>query len=109
MWEIVDALGSAVSASLATVAAVVAYRLYKVESERDRRANEQLARHQAASVGAWIANYVDPLSTEDDDDDEDKGDVPALAPTEVTELTFIAANLSTLPIYRLSVHYDLGQ
>ena len=98
MWEAVDALGSAGSALLAATAAFVAYRLYKVESERDRRAEMQLVRQQAASVGVWIRNDVDAL-----DRDEDEPE-----PTPEPEVTFVVANMSTLPIYRLSVHFNRG-
>ncbi|BCB75231.1 hypothetical protein GCM10022251_34120 [Phytohabitans flavus] len=99
MWEVVGALGSAGSALLAATAGFVAYRLYRIESERDRRTEMQLARQQAASVGVWIRNDVEPLFRDEDEPE------PAPEP----ELTFVAANMSTLPVYRLSVHFDLGQ
>jgi hypothetical protein len=98
MWEVLDALGSVGSALLAATAGFVAYRLYKIESERDRRAEMQLIRQQAASVGVWIRDDVDAL-----DRDEDEPE-----PTPEPEVTFVVANMSPLPIYRLSVHFDLG-
>ncbi|MFG1883234.1 hypothetical protein [Micromonospora sp. NPDC049102] len=99
MWGVVDAVGSAAGALLAAIAGFVAYRLYKIESERDRRTEMQWARQQAASIGVWIRDEVEPLDLDEDEPE----------PISEPELTFVVTNMSALPIYRLSVHFDLGQ
>jgi hypothetical protein len=53
VWEIIDAIGSMLGALLAGIAGLVAFRLYKIESERDRVAAEVAIRQQAASVAFW--------------------------------------------------------
>ena len=80
MWDGVEAVGSAGSALLAAAAGLVAYRLYKIESDRDRRTELQLMRQQAASVGVWIRDDTEPLFRDKDED----------APEPVT--TFVVAN-----------------
>ncbi|MDI1463231.1 hypothetical protein QEZ54_19810 [Catellatospora sp. KI3] len=59
-WSVVDAIGSFGGMVLGGVAGIVAYRLYKVESERDRQAEllrleqaHERARHQASRIGYW--------------------------------------------------------
>lgn len=67
LWAKLEALGSVVSGiagllgvSFAALAGRVALRLYRIESERDRRteereqaANDRLARLQASAIGFW--------------------------------------------------------
>ncbi|MEV4411410.1 hypothetical protein [Catellatospora sp. NPDC049609] len=59
-WSVVDAIGSFGGMVLAGIAGYVAYRLFMVESERDRKADaiqrQQIIdklREQAASIGFW--------------------------------------------------------
>src|SRR5688572_3368147 len=60
-WSVIDAIGSFGGMVLAGIAGYVAYRLFKVESERDRKVEllqarqaEESMRQQAASVGFWL-------------------------------------------------------
>ncbi|GAA2352259.1 hypothetical protein Cme02nite_26030 [Catellatospora methionotrophica] len=52
-WSVIDAIGSFGGMCLAGVAGYVAFRLLKVEFERDKKAQEFLYQQQASSIGFW--------------------------------------------------------
>lgn len=57
MWgwnpETVSAITATLAALSAVVAGYLAWRVYRLERERERRASERLKRHQAELISAW--------------------------------------------------------
>jgi hypothetical protein len=92
----VDALGSAGSALLAGVAGYIALKLYKVESERDRRAALRERSQQASLVAAWYGEY----QREEYDLDDD---------SYVGTTKLVVVNLSALPVYNVVATLGTGR
>jgi hypothetical protein len=102
VWEIVDAIGSLLSAVLAGIAGFVAFKLYGIESVRDKEAarlqqrrDADARQQQAAAVGFW----------EEWGGGEARGG-PHGAPAPVTyELT--VSNHSNLPVYEVTISVQI--